>query len=971
MQIFRPRNGRRSVLAKHGDMAVPIRGVSIVLTSFNYGHFIGRTLTSACEQRADDLEIVVVDNASTDDSWEVIQAWASRDARIRAYRNAENIGMIGNHVRGLELATKDRVLFLSADDYLLPGHVARLLAAHAQHPEIDYFFSSYAHVDEHDRFLRALGHIGHLRGSYFGCRNEFAELLTYDCYTCTPTTLFDREEMLAHGGFDPNVICGDYEAYLRLAGSGARFGFIDTVGVAVRIHAAEITGKEKYVATGKQLLDHLYILERYLTPGYEHLVQGHETRIGRLLQAKINNALQFPVGSEVVANERSRIEALIGRLTNLVTRTRATPQTPNPRVSVILVAAEDVNAIANARKQLEAQTVRNAELVLVGNANYDNMPLLLDRAGPSTPAIDYRAPQSYAVALNDALRVASGDIVTYLSAGTIWPPDHLERLMRAFNDQRVDALCVPVDLAIERNGSVVAPLPHFFGDLVAERAARIGEAAPLASLAHRRRLLDTTGLFDERLSHLVEFEFLQRVLDCTPLGVLDAGNIVLHVPASQLHPAIADPNGYLTALRAIYGAHSVDGATANLREQHLRALTVELQELAASPTFSRARAFDAFTRGAAPRVAPRRRPRILVIDDRVPYNELGRGYPRARSILTSLRDAGYEVLFYPLGTPYDEPPLTSGVEGVNILYGRGRDLLGITIDTLSSEIDLLWVSRPHNMKDVHEALRHRGSTIPIVYDAEAVYIERERIRAEVAGTPLNPEQYRAKVQEELAITSKCSMICAVSEGERALIATQFHGPIELLSFSLEARPTTADFAERHGLLFVGAIEADSPNDDALTWFVEAVWPRLPGVSVTHAGVMRSARLAGSGVTFLGLVDDLRPIYDRARIFIAPTRFSAGLPQKVYEAAASGVPIVATSLLARQLEWEADVDMLVADTPEAFADAIMRLNNDRTLWYALRERALARVRNEVSPKYFSSRVRHIVQRALSAESTQNT
>ena len=65
-------------------------------------------------------------------------------------------------------------------------------------------------------------------------------------------------------------------------------------------------------------------------------------------------------------------------------------------------------------------------------------------------------------------------------------------------------------------------------------------------------------------------------------------------------------------------------------------------------------------------------------------------------------------------------------------------------------------------------------------------------------------------------------------------------------------------------------------------------------------------------------------YDACRIFIAPTRFAAGIPYKVHEAAANGLPSVVTPLLAGQLTWSHDSELLVAESAEQFAEQCLRL-----------------------------------------------
>ena len=105
---------------------------------------------------------------------------------------------------------------------------------------------------------------------------------------------------------------------------------------------------------------------------------------------------------------------------------------------------------------------------------------------------------------------------------------------------------------------------------------------------------------------------------------------------------------------------------------------------------------------------------------------------------------------------------------------------------------------------------------------------------------------------------------------------------------------------------MGAIhEEASPNGDSVIWFLEEIFPRIQSelgrnIPFTLAGVNKSERvrqLASSSVNIAGRLPDLTRLYDAARVFVAPTRYAAGIPHKVHEAAARGVPIVATPLLA--------------------------------------------------------------------------
>ena len=111
--------------------------------------------------------------------------------------------------------------------------------------------------------------------------------------------------------------------------------------------------------------------------------------------------------------------------------------------------------------------------------------------------------------------------------------------------------------------------------------------------------------------------------------------------------------------------------------------------------------------------------------------------------------------------------------------------------------------------------------------------------------------------------------------------------------------------------------------------------RLPGCEIVVVGRNENEALSSArddGVRFAGAVDDLFPFYDAARVFVAPTRFSAGVPLKILEAAAHGLPVVATDLLRDQLGWEAGKHLLsspVSDA-DAFADNCVRLATDEAL-----------------------------------------
>ena len=107
---------------------------SVILPNYNHAQFLPRQLTALLAQSVPPLEIIVVDDASTDNSVEVIERFAREHASVRLIRSETNQGVVAGMNRGTELARGDYVLFAAADDEVLPGLLEKSLRLLAQHP---------------------------------------------------------------------------------------------------------------------------------------------------------------------------------------------------------------------------------------------------------------------------------------------------------------------------------------------------------------------------------------------------------------------------------------------------------------------------------------------------------------------------------------------------------------------------------------------------------------------------------------------------------------------------------------------------------------------------------------------------------------------------------------------------------------------------------------------------------------------
>lgn len=114
--------------------------VSVVIPCYKYGQYVTGCVRSLLSNTEVDLDILVVDDASPDDSWSVVQKLPEIDPRIRVQRNEKNTGLIGTANAGIMAAKGDYVVLLSADDALAPGWLDRGVAELERHPKAAFAY---------------------------------------------------------------------------------------------------------------------------------------------------------------------------------------------------------------------------------------------------------------------------------------------------------------------------------------------------------------------------------------------------------------------------------------------------------------------------------------------------------------------------------------------------------------------------------------------------------------------------------------------------------------------------------------------------------------------------------------------------------------------------------------------------------------------------------------------------------------
>ncbi|CAG4901909.1 glycosyltransferase family 2 protein [Paraburkholderia saeva] len=210
--------------------------VSIVTPSYNQGQFIERTLQSVASQTGAEIEHVVFDGGSKDDTVAVLEAfvppvrWVSK--KDKGQTDAVN--------QGIRATDGEIIGWLNSDDVYYPGAIAHVVTFFEQNPDVDVVYGLADHIDLEDRAFEE-----------YPTEPWNLERLKETCFICQPALFFRRRVVEQHGLLDESLnYCMDYAYWLRLGKAGVRFTLLreklagsrlyadnKTLGARVKVHA--------------------------------------------------------------------------------------------------------------------------------------------------------------------------------------------------------------------------------------------------------------------------------------------------------------------------------------------------------------------------------------------------------------------------------------------------------------------------------------------------------------------------------------------------------------------------------------------------------------------------------------------------------------------------------------------------------------------------------------------------------------
>lgn len=342
------------------------------------------------------------------------------------------------------------------------------------------------------------------------------------------------------------------------------------------------------------------------------------------------------------------------------------------------------------------------------------------------------------------------------------------------------------------------------------------------------------------------------------------------------------------------------------------------------------------------------RARVLVIDHCTPTPDQDAGSLITFNMMLLLREMGYQVTFMPEDNFSYVPGYTNLLQsvGVEVYYAPYVNSVEEHVREKGGRYGLVLLSRPEVFSRHISLIKRYCANAKIIYDTVDLHYLRMQREAALSGDEGKRQAaLRMKFKEFGAIRAADATILK-SKAEHELLSDILpKEKLHVFPLIMDIRGEGRGFSERRDLIFIGGFQ-HTPNVDAARYFVLEVFPlvkeKLPDARVYIVGSKPPEEvlaLQGPDVVVTGYVENLTPLLHGCRVSIAPLRYGAGIKGKIGTAMAAGLPVVATSIAAEGMSLSNEVELLVADAPADFANAIEKLYTDSVLWKKIQENGL--------------------------------
>ncbi|MDQ3630427.1 MAG: glycosyltransferase family 4 protein [Actinomycetota bacterium] len=363
-------------------------------------------------------------------------------------------------------------------------------------------------------------------------------------------------------------------------------------------------------------------------------------------------------------------------------------------------------------------------------------------------------------------------------------------------------------------------------------------------------------------------------------------------------------------------------------------------------------------------------PRVLVVDVVIPAHDRGAGHLRLTWILRLLRSLGCHVTLFTTQQRVRRDPYTKELERLGIEVELSAASFTAFAVTRGGMYDLVLLSGADAAASLIDESRRAFPEASILYDSIDLHFLRQGRKADVVGGPSERDYWYAK---ELECIQRSDLTATVTETEaevvRSLVPT---ARTVVLPVVYELDPTPRlPYDDTSDLLFIGGFLHD-PNVDAVQYFVREVLPLITDELDARMWVIGQhpseeiRALESASVVVTGHVPDVEHHLRRARVFVSPVRYGAGMKGKNVHAMVHGLPLVTTTIGAEGMGLEDGRHALIRDGAQAFAAGVVELYRDPALWARLATNSQEVARTRWSPAAMRARLDDLLDATARSE-----
>ena len=360
------------------------------------------------------------------------------------------------------------------------------------------------------------------------------------------------------------------------------------------------------------------------------------------------------------------------------------------------------------------------------------------------------------------------------------------------------------------------------------------------------------------------------------------------------------------------------------------------------------------------------RVRILWLEACVITPDQDSGSLRTLRLLRLLLKLGCKVTFAADNLLADEPyGQQLRDEGIEVLHAPHVKSMGEYLRDHGGLYDVVTLCRHYIAIQHVDLLREHHPGTHIWFDTIDLHYLRLRRQHDVDQASATLKMAELAHREECEVISKSDLTIVVSEVEVAELANEApDAKVAIISNIHEVVHDRPGFDDRSGVMFVGGFQ-HPPNIDAVEYYAKEIWPLLTELCPDLETYIIGSRMPDSlkrlgeskGLKMLGFVEDLTPYYESCKLAIAPLRYGAGVKGKVNQALSYGLPVVGSPDAFEGMGLTHEREVMVADTPQGFADSIAKVCDNRGLWQTLSEKGGASLAGRFTPEVAEEALRN--------------